>query len=202
VVTRRAVVVVAIVALVGIWLLLGRAIAPSPTQAVDAAPAASASPESPTPPATPETAVAAATRIIYSFDLPTVLDERLFRAAVRRASAPGHRREVGLLFGQGIDAVRAIFADQPRVARAAPIGYRLLSFRKRAASVAIWNVAVGGSPQVTPTAQWRTITIDLTYTAEGWKATGGGATAGPSPETPIRQLAARARGFKEYRYAP
>jgi hypothetical protein len=202
VVSRRVFAGVAVVALVGIGLLIGRAIALSPTQALEPAPTRNDEPQATAPPPTPEEAITAATRIVYSFDLPTVLDEDRFRAAVRRVAAPGRRREVSNLFGQGIDAIRAMFAQEPRVARAAPVGYRLLSFRQHAASVAIWNVSIGGSPQVAPTAQWRTIALDLKYTQEGWKATGGGAMAGPSPELRIRQLAAQARRFKAFRYAP
>jgi hypothetical protein len=77
-----------------------------------------------------------------------VLDPSRFEAAVERVAAPGSEDRVRRLFGRGIEDVRAMFADRPRVSRATPVGYRLLSFDGTRASVAI-----GGSSLMTPVAQ-------------------------------------------------
>jgi hypothetical protein len=82
------------------------------------------------------------------------------------------------------------------------VGYRLLRFDGTRASVAIWNVAIGGSSLMTPVAQWRTIILDLRFTPHGWKAIGGRSAPGPSPAATTGELAKRARAFDTFRHAP
>ena len=64
------------------------------------------------------------------------------------------------------------------------------------------NVAIGAGPLVTPTAQWRTIVLDLRLAAGRWKAVGGRSVSGPSPDTSLRELAQRANAFEEFSYVP
>jgi hypothetical protein len=186
-------------AVFGIGLGVGRALAPNPSSRRVAS---EGSVKAAAPRPTRATAVASASAILYSFDLPTVLDPSRFEAAVDRVAAPGSEDRVRRLFGRGIEDVRAMFSDRPRVSRATPVGYRLVSFQGRRASVAIWNVAIGGSSLMTPVAQWRTIILDLRFTAGGWKATGGRSLPGPSPAATTSELAKRAEAFNTFRHAP
>jgi hypothetical protein len=144
----------------------------------------------------------AAANILYAFNLHTVLDPVSFDRVVQRVAAPGRGRQIAALFGNGIDDVRAMFAGAPRVSRAAPLGFRLLRFAPSEATVAIWNVAIGAGPLVTPTAQWRTIVLDLRFAGGRWKAAGGRSVSGPSPDTSLRELAQRAKAFEEFSYVP
>jgi hypothetical protein len=155
-----------------------------------------------TPHPTRAAAVSSASAIRYAFDLPTSLDPSRFESAIERVAAPGSEDHVRRLFGRGIEDVRAMFADRPRVSRATPVGYRILSFEGTRASVAIWNVAIGGSSLMTPVAQRRTIILDLTFMSRGWKATGGRSLPGPSAAATTGELARRAAAFNTVRHAP
>jgi hypothetical protein len=198
--SRTLIATCGLLAVFGIGLAVGRTLVDSPStprtivsgRSVKAVPAQ----------ATRAGAVTSASAILYSFDLPTVLDPTRFEAVLERVAAPGSEERVRRLFGRGIEDVRSIFADGPRVSRATPVGYRLRSFDGSRASVAIWNVAIGGSSVMTPVAQWRTIILDLRFTPQGWKATGGLSMSGPSPAATTSELAKRADSFNSFRHAP
>jgi hypothetical protein len=199
--SRTLIAVCGLLAAFGIGLAVGRMLVPIPSTGRNVSGRSVKSPPAPAP-ATRAGAVTSASAILYSFDLPTVLDPSRFEAAVGRVAAPGSEDRVRRLFGRGIEDVRAMFADRPRVSRATPVGYRLLSYEGTRASVAIWNVAIGGSSLMTPVAQWRTITLDLRLTHRGWKATGGRSLPGPSPAATTSELASRAKAFNTFRHAP
>jgi hypothetical protein len=188
-------------AVFGVGLAVGRSGAPVPATEPTRV-ARERSDESASLRGTRAGAVTAASTILYGFDLPTVLSPDRFDATIQRVAAPGSQDRVRRLFGRGIDDVRAMFADRPRVARATPVGYRVLSFNGTRASVAIWNVAIGGSSLMTPVAQWRTIILDLRLTPHGWRATGGRSLPGPSPAGTTGELAKRAEAFNPFHHAP
>jgi len=187
-------------AIFGIGLAVGTAIVHRSAPAAETPQTVQPAPE----PATSarDTAVIAAAHILYAFDLRTVLDPTVFDRVVRRVAAPGRGRQIAALFGDGIQDVRAMFAGAPRISRAAPLGFRLLRFAPPEASVAIWNVAIGAGPLVTPTAQWRTIVLDLRLAGGRWKAVGGRSMSGPSPDTSLRELAQRANAVEKFSYVP
>jgi hypothetical protein len=82
------------------------------------------------------------------------------------------------------------------------MGYRVDSFSTRDASVSVWMVALAGGAKLEPTAQWRVLTLDLAWTASGWRVTDGSGGGGPSPRTPLSLLAAETATFKELRHVP
>jgi hypothetical protein len=120
---------------------------------------------------------------------------------LRRIAAPGAEARVRAAFGKGAEEVRHLIGETG-VLRAAPMGYRIDSFSARAASVSVWMVALAGGPRLAPTAQWRVLTLDLTWSSTGWRVIDGSGGGGPSPRTPLSLLATETATFKELRHVP
>jgi hypothetical protein len=160
----------------------------------------SPSPARPAP--TRASAVRAAVAALYELSVPAVLSRARFDEAVRRLAAPGARRRLEATFGAAQPVLASAFRRSPRVLRGAPLGYRVERFSLRAARVAIWSVAIAGSPDFEPEAQWRTLAIDLVWTRGGWRVGGGSGVAGPDPSTPVRELATQASSFRSLTHVP
>jgi len=62
-----------------------------------------------------------------------------------------------------------------------PLGYRLVSFTRVRARVAIWTVGAMASPAGTVPATFSTTICRLVWTDGGWKVAGAEGTAGPTP---------------------
>ena len=90
----------------------------------------------------------------------------------------------------GAEQVRALVKGPLGVLRAAPIGYRIDSYDGTRSEVTVWMVALAGGPLLKPVAQWRLLTIELEWTPQGWRVSGGHGAGGPSPDSP----ASRPRG--------
>jgi hypothetical protein len=88
------------------------------------------------------------------------------------------------------------------VLRGAPLGYRVDEYNGTRASIAIWSVAIAGTPGQPAQSQWRTLVVDLLWTADGWRVTHGAGVNGPTPSTPLAELAAEAAGFRSFRHVP
>lgn len=158
--------------------------------------------EKPQAQATKATAVAAAADALYALSVPAITSPSRFDQEVIRRAAPGAENRVQKTFGATEPAVLAAFKRQPRVLRGAPLGYRIDSFDGETASVAIWSVVIAASDGFGSESQWRTLTVDLRWTATGWKVTGGHGVAGPEPSTPLRKLAREASTFRSFAHVP
>jgi hypothetical protein len=147
-------------------------------------------------------AVRAAVAALYALSVPAITSPERFETEVVRLSAPGAEQEVHASFGATPSAVRAAFSREPRVLRGAPLGYRIERFANGSASVAIWSVAIAASDGFGSESQWRTLTVDLEWTARGWKVTGGKGATGPEPATPLRRLARESATFRSFVHVP
>src|SRR5262249_17527092 len=104
--------------------------------------------------------------------------------------------------GNASTELAASFRRDPHVLRAAPLGYRFIRYSHEQASVAIWSVAIAASPGFGPDVQWRTVVIDVAWTRNGWKVTGGSGSGGPDPETPLHDLVLESSAFRDLTHAP
>jgi hypothetical protein len=147
-------------------------------------------------------AIRMAVKALYSLSIPAIADRARFETAIVELAAPGFDREVAADFGDAGAELAVSFRRAPHVLRAAPLGYRVVRYTPRAASVAIWSVAIAASRDFAPDAQWRTVVIDVAWTRGGWRVTGGSGTAGPDPSTRLRELAVESSRFRTLTYAP
>jgi hypothetical protein len=130
-----------------------------------------------------------------------VSETAIFGPRLREVVAPGAETRVRAAFGTGAKEVRVLIG-KTGVLRAVPMGYRVDSFSAHAASVSVWMVALAAGSRLEPTAQWRVLTLDLVWTASGWRVTDGSGGSGPSPQTPMPLLATETATFKELRHVP
>jgi hypothetical protein len=158
----------------------------------------------PAPSPTPDRSGAAAAALRYTQELAVtgVHEPSVYGPRLRQIAASGAEDEVRADFGDGAAEVRALVRGRAGVLRAAPIGYRIESLDATRASVAVWMVALAGGPLLEPVAQWRLLTIELRWTAQGWKVSGGHGARGPSPRMPLPVLAERTATFEEVRHVP
>jgi hypothetical protein len=182
---RAAIVLVLVVAIGGALLAVRR-------------PEGAAAPAEPTRAGAVRAAVAA----LYALSVPAITSPERFDREVLRLAAPGAEQQVQTSFGATAPAVRTAFSREPRVLRGAPLGYRIERYTSGSASVAIWSVAIAASDGFGSESQWRTLTIDLQWTARGWKVTGGTGASGPEPATPLRELARESGTFRSFIHVP
>jgi hypothetical protein len=145
---------------------------------------------------TEESAVRIAVEALDRLTVLALLDRRAFEAAVSRYAAPAAVPRVRAAFGSADPRLLAAFVERPRALRGAPIGYRVERYSPRAVRVAVWTVAIAATPQFGVRVAWRTLTIDLAWTAAGWKVTGGAGRNGPDPAAPLRRFTSASARFK------
>jgi hypothetical protein len=131
-----------------------------------------------------------------------VHDPAIFGSRLARVAAPGATNRLKQSFGAGAAEVRALLGTGQGVLRAAPLGYRLDSFSGTRAAVSVWMVALAGGERLEPVAQWRVLTLDLTWIRGRWLVAAGRGGPGPSPLSQLPVLAAEASTFKEVRHVP
>lgn len=148
------------------------------------------------------TAVRTAVDALYALTVPALTDRARFASAVTRYAAPGAAQHVAAVFGAADREAIAAFSGSDAVVRGAPLGYRIDRYSNTTASVAIWSVAIAGARGTPAESQWRTLVVDLAWTASGWRVTNGAGVQGPAPSTSLRELAAEAAGFRSFRYVP
>ena len=158
----------------------------------------------PSPTAMPDRRSAAGAGVRYAQELAVAGVRRpaVYGRRLRQIAAPGAVGRVRAAFASGAEEVRALVGGELGLLRAAPIGYRIDSFDARWAKVTIWLVALAGGPALEPSAQWRLLTLDLRWTAAGWRVAGGSGARGHSPRSPLRRLVAEASSFEELRHVP
>jgi hypothetical protein len=145
---------------------------------------------------TPASAVRVAVDALNGLTVPALLNRRAFEAAVSRYAAPEAASRIRATFGAADPRLLAAFAERPRILRGAPIGYRVERFTPQRASVAVWTVAVAATRRFGVRVAWRTLTIDLVWTAGGWMVSGGAGRNGPVPSAPLARFAAASARFK------
>jgi hypothetical protein len=190
---RRRLAIAAVVCLAGLLLVV--LLAPSRK------PPATRTSRASTP--VPERRDAAEAALLFAHELavtgvehPSVYGRRL-----RTIAAPGAESRVREAFGTGAREGRKMIGESG-VLRAVPIGYRVDSLDTHKAEVSVWTVALAGGTHLNPTAQWRVLTLELTWTSSGWRVADGSGASGPSPESPLALLAAEASTFEELRHVP
>jgi hypothetical protein len=134
-------------------------------------------------------AVAAAASAVELLDGPALLDSARIHRLVDRIAASSARTTLGRAYAQGAVEVRARLAVDSVPApvvilRSALAGYRVESYKRSAATVAIWRVGIVGSgASVQPQQSWRTETVSLVW-EQGWRVTSFASTPGPTPPLP------------------
>jgi hypothetical protein len=147
-------------------------------------------------------AAAAGVRFAKLLAVDGVRHRAVFGVRLRSIVAPGYLTRVRLTFGAGAAQVRSLLRGPDHVLRAAPLGYRVDALSSGRASVTVWLVALAGGSRLEPTAQWRALTLNLMWTAAGWRVTDGRGGRGPSPMSPLPVLAAEVSSFHEVRHVP
>jgi hypothetical protein len=134
-------------------------------------------------------AVAAAASAVELLDGPALLDSARIRRLVNRIAASSARTSLARAYAQGAVEVRTRLAVDSVPApvvilRSALAGYRVESYTRAAATVAIWRVGIVGSgASVQPQQSWRTETVSLVW-EHGWKVTSFASAPGPTPPLP------------------
>jgi len=192
---RRGFAVIAVLGFVG---LAGFVVAGKRTVDQPASPNASASRAVPDRPG----AAKAGVRFAQELAVTGVQHPSVYRQRLAEIAAPGAEPSIRARFGTGAAEVRAAIGGRSGVLRAVPMGYRVEGFSRRWASVSVWMVALAGGARLTPTAQWRLLTLELAWTSNGWRVSDGSAGPGPSPGSPLPLLATEAATFKELDYVP
>lgn len=205
-------------ALIGICCMLlafavGRITAPeapeaSPPQG-SPAPQASPEPESPRPAAegfarTESGAAAAATSFAQIMSSITP-DHEAFVEATEAVATRAWRAEARRLALNGIEFVTESYGAAGSTSFA-PVRYRVSEFDQDQATVEVWGVTLAGRGGLQQLDElWATARIELTWTSEGWRVSGGSSSAGPTParlpsdgSKPLDQL----DGYREYRHGP
>jgi len=151
----------------------------TPTPTVHHAPAPAAP--------TRASAVAAAARSITAFDGSVLLNPSRVEAVVKRIASA--ESSAGLLsaFEQASAQTReklgAGTAPSPVIVlRSIPVGYRMVRYSPRQATVDVWYVGIVGSgATVQPQQSWRTQDVSLVWEGNAWKVNSFGSVNGPTP---------------------
>jgi hypothetical protein len=167
---------------------------------------------------TQEGAVAAAANYTTVLSSDRILDTASRRAAIDALAAPEARARLQKSFDQAVVSLRQGLgvgeADSGAqvLLRATPVGWRVVDYSDRAATVAIWMTSVGGSVggkvPVPVREGWGTTTVKLRWARGDWKQVDSTTTDGPvpigdvAPPTATGELVGQASEFKEFTYAP
>ena len=161
-------------------------------------------PPAPTPTAevaTERGAVEAAIAYLDALGWQVVTDDARRRDVIARRATPDAVESLdGELAGPAA-AVRAV-AEAPVIARRAVLGYRVDAFKDSKATVSIWGMVLFATGIYDATTQWSTSRIELVWSSGRWLVSDVKSTGGPSPDTPLQDLATADRAFKELRHVP
>ena len=142
-------------------------------------------PASPVP--TRASAVAAAAQSITAFDGRVLLDPSRVEAVVKRIASAESRASLLSAFEQASAQTReklgAGTAPSPVIVlRSIPVGYRVVRYSARQATVDVWYVGIVGSgATVQPQQSWRTQDVSLVWENNAWKVSSFGSADGPTP---------------------
>ncbi|HEX8104576.1 MAG TPA: hypothetical protein VF533_18310 [Solirubrobacteraceae bacterium] len=147
-------------------------------------------------------AVRAAARFLASLSLEVVLDDARRDRLVSAMAASEARTRLRRVYAAERDRIAADYTGARRVARSAPLGYRVEDYGGGRAAVAIWSVAIGVSDVRAAGVGWSTTTVRVVWQSEAWRVAAVSQVAGPSPATSLDVLDPAAASFKEFRYVP
>lgn len=229
---RIALTTAAVVALTGSGFAFGRATSTCSITVTRTAPAAPGTVR-PSPTASPTTdstgalaaltthsrtgAAVAATAMATLLSGPSVTQANAYRAAVASIAAPAHRDRDALLaradqLVAAVDAqlgtVSASAQGTAVVVRTVPVSWNVDSYTESAATVRVWAVGLVGEDGGLPaTAVWATGTLDIEWTAAGWRLDDVTTVSGPVPQaqqqsTVTAAMAPELGSFAGYSYAP
>jgi hypothetical protein len=146
-------------------------------------------------------AVQAAIAYLGALGWKVITDDVRRRDVIARRATPEAVQPLDAQLAEPAAAVRAV-AELPVIARRAVLGYRVDAFSGSQATVSIWGMALFATGVYDATTQWSTSRISLVWSSGRWLVSDVKSTGGPSPDTPLRALAAADRGFKELRHVP
>ncbi|MEJ7569213.1 MAG: hypothetical protein WKF41_13215 [Gaiellaceae bacterium] len=195
--------VLAALALLAIGIAIGSRIASSQESAPPAADVASApstddrssADRATSTPPTRAGAVAAAALSITAFDGDVLLEPIRLRAVVGRIASAESRARLLEAFEQASAQTRAKLGtgSVPRpviVLRSVPVGYRVESFARNRATIAVWYVGIVGSgATVEPQQSWRTQIVSLVWEDWEWRVSSFESSAGPTPPLSTAEIA-------------
>jgi hypothetical protein len=144
--------------------------------------------QTPAPPVpTPAGAITAAARSITAFDGTVLLDPDRVKAVVKRIASAESRASLLSAFEQASTQTReklgASTAPSPVIVlRSVPLGYRIVRYSTREATVAVWYVGIVGSgATIQPQQSWRTQVVTLVWEDNAWKVNSFASSDGPTP---------------------
>jgi hypothetical protein len=165
-------------------------------------------------------AVAAAANYARVLSSSLIMETTRRRLAIDTLAAPDARARLQRTFDQVVVSLRKGFGvtgaadDGTQVLlRTTPVGWRMDSYSRGTARVAIWVTSVagslGGAQGPVPVREgWGTTTIVLRWVEGDWKLLDSKTTDGPlpiadvAPPTAAAELILQADEFKEFTYAP
>ena len=178
----------------GLVFLSGRASVPEPV-ATKPTPAASAV-------RTPSGALRAALDYLSALRWDVLVDDRRRRGALARHALPAAVPELDAELAGPAELLRNAVTSRPVLARPVVLGYRIETFAGNRASIAVWGMALFGTPAYPPTTQWSTSTIDLVWSLDRWLVIAVRSRGGPSPQSPLSMLVRADRTFRQVRREP
>lgn len=132
-------------------------------------------------------------------------DHEAFVEATEAVATPAWRAEARRLALNGIEFVTESYGAAGSTSFA-PVRYRVSAFDQDQATVEVWGVTLAGRGSLQQLDElWATARIELSWTSEGWRVSGGSSSAGPTParlpsdgSKSLDQL----EGYREYRHGP
>lgn len=161
-------------------------------------------------PMTRQGAVAAASAYVSALGGAALLSPTRVRSVVRAIASSSVRDRLAAAYVQAAAQAReqlgvGTIPAPVVILRAAPVGYRVESFRARAATIAIWRVGVVGSGAgAEPEQSWRTDRVSLLWEHGEWKVASLASEPGPTPplaaaaESTPAELFASIQRFEEF----
>lgn len=133
-------------------------------------------------------AAAAAVELVVAAGAAGAHSDRALRTVQRRAYAASVDPALATLTSRAASQQRrALLRGAPAGAmlleRTVPVGYQLMRFDARSATVAVWTLQVAGpnAGMRAPAAWWLTTRVDLTAEEGAWRLRNAVAVQGPSP---------------------
>lgn len=109
-------------------------------------------------------------------------DETAYRESIRRFAAPAWTSEAEKLADNTLDFLQQRYGLDGTFSFV-PARYRVADFSPDRATIELWGVTLSTGPKVDGTEEtWITGTVELVWTADGWRVSGQDSATGPTPE--------------------
>jgi hypothetical protein len=161
----------------------------------------------------PQGAIAAASNYLTFLGNPSSIDPRRLDAGLSQIAAPGseqHMGQIRAVFSNGQQQLVQAGANRagPLISQNKQLGYRLTRYGEDKATIAIWDLDLGGNASnLAPSAAFSTTTLDLQWANGDWKLVDYNDAAGPAPQvqqapSPPPQFVSNVQQYKGFRNAP